>query len=84
MEKKYFVFSPEGCGFETFATEEEAKSCMRKEQELFQNEANNNHEWSLECDAATMGKITHRHKLVGNGELNEQQEEFKRLELVDV
>ena len=63
---KYFVFSPEGCGFETFETKQEAIDCMDYEKKLWEDDANENGEWSPCSDTAFMGKITHKHKLVAH------------------
>jgi len=71
MSKNWFVFSPEGLGWDTFETEEEAKACMDAEKEEWERQANQDGEWSPCCDEAMMGKITHRHKLIDKGEYTE-------------
>jgi hypothetical protein len=67
MSKKWFVFSPEGCGFETFKTKEEAKACMDSEKKEWEDQANIDGEWGPCCDEAIMGKITHTHRLKNKG-----------------
>lgn len=64
MKDRYFVFAPEGCGFETFETEQEAMDCMNYEKNLWEKDANNNGEWSSLADTAVMGKVTHKHELI--------------------
>ncbi len=64
MKDRWFVNAPEGIGFETFETFEEAKKCMDDEQKFWTEDANEYGQWSVNCDLAFMGKITHKHELV--------------------